>query len=144
LLQKNDSLYSIPSGSFELEHLPNGSPHGLGQFSPSLDFKAAPRRSSFSRNRADELSTVDPFTAPTQAGELFSATPRCGKPVLVSFLPSNIDFRSLGFLKHMATTLAALRPCKCVLQFRVEGFAVSYSISTMEARSLCYTATYWS
>ncbi|CAM6040056.1 unnamed protein product [Sphagnum compactum] len=82
-LRKNDSLYSIPPGSFELEHLPNGSPNGLGQFSPNLDFKAAARRSSFSRNRADELSTVDPFTAPTQAGELFSATPRCGKPVLV-------------------------------------------------------------
>ncbi|CAK9212319.1 unnamed protein product [Sphagnum troendelagicum] len=57
-LIKNDSLYSTPSGSFELEHLPNGSPNGLGQFSPSLDFKAAARRSSFSRNRADELSTV--------------------------------------------------------------------------------------
>lgn len=81
--QKNDSLTSSPSGSFDTDNLPNGNAGAIVPYDSVMDGQGGTRRQSFSR-RVDELSAIDTFSEATQAGELFSATLRGRRPPPVS------------------------------------------------------------
>lgn len=83
MCQKNDSLVSSPSGSFDNDNLPNGNAGAIVPYDSMIDSHGGTRRQSFSR-RVDELSAIDTFPEATQAGELFSATVRGRRPPPVS------------------------------------------------------------
>jgi centromeric protein E len=72
-----------PSGSFDTDNLPNGNAGAIVPYDPSVDMKGGTRRKSFSR-RVDDLSAIDSFPEPTQAGDLISATVRGRRPPPVS------------------------------------------------------------
>ncbi len=84
LTQKSESLNSSPSASFDTEENPNAG--AIVPYEPVGEFKGGPGRKSFSR-RVEELSGIDAFPEPTQAGDLFSATVRGRRPPPVQASP---------------------------------------------------------
>jgi centromeric protein E len=76
-IRKSESLNSSPSASFDTEENPNAG--AIVPYEPAGEFKGGPGRKSFSR-RVEELSGIDAFPEPTQAGDLFSATVRGRRP----------------------------------------------------------------
>ncbi len=103
LTQKSESLNSSPSASFDTEENPNAG--AIVPYEPVGEFKGGPGRKSFSR-RVEELSGIDAFPEPTQAGDLFSATVRGRRPPPVqaspfkSFIRAFDNYLSCGTLSN--------------------------------------------